>query len=99
MHKRNGLEWTFDTNALNYEKVRPGYSEALYEDIFKAVRLDETSNAVEIGIGVGQATLPVLKTGCRVTAVEYGANLAELCRNKFRDFSNDCSHPKNILPF
>lgn len=81
-----GLEWTFDTVAQQYEKLRPGYVPALYEDIFKYRQIDKTSHAIEVGIGGGQATLPVLKTGCKVTAVEYGENFSELCRNKFREF-------------
>ena len=34
---------------------------------------------VEIGIGGGQATKPVLDTGCTLTAIEHGDQLAELC--------------------
>lgn len=81
-----GLEWTFNTEAEKYEKMRPGYVSELYEDIFEYIPIDESSNVVEIGIGGGQATLPILKTGCKLTAVEYGANLAELCRLKFKEF-------------
>lgn len=81
-----GLEWTFNTEAEKYEKMRPGYVAELYEDIFKYISLNRSSNVVEIGIGGGQATLPILKTGCKLTAVEYGDNLAELCRQKFKKF-------------
>ncbi|HEY8392354.1 MAG TPA: class I SAM-dependent methyltransferase [Capillibacterium sp.] len=88
MPVRKGLEWTFDTAAEAYERMRPGYPMALYDDLFKMIPLDETSRALEIGIGGGQATLPVLKTGCQVAAVEYGKNLTELCREKFRDYPN-----------
>lgn len=84
----NGLEWTFDIQAQQYEKMRPEYVPELYEDIFKYISIDESSNVVEVGIGGGQATLPFLKTGCRLTAVEYGENLAELCREKFAEFPN-----------
>lgn len=83
-----GLEWTFDTNAETYAKIRPGYVDELYRDIFRAIPLDKNSTAVEIGIGGGQATLPILQTGCRVTAVEYGENFVTLCREKFRDYPN-----------
>lgn len=82
-----GLEWTFNTVAQKYEKMRPGYVSELYEDIFNYISIDKTSNVVEVGIGGGQATLPILKTGCKLTAVEYGVNLAELCRQKFKEFS------------
>lgn len=81
-----GLEWTFNTEAEKYEKMRPGYVSELYKDIFKYVPIDKSSNVVEIGIGGGQATLPILKTGCKLTAVEYGGNLAELCRQKFKAY-------------
>ena len=81
-----GLEWTFDTVAAQYEKLRPEYVPELYEDIFRYKQLDQTSHALEVGIGGGQATLPILKTGCKVTAVEYGKNFSELCRRKFREF-------------
>lgn len=81
-----GLEWTFNTEAEKYEKMRPGYISELYEDIFKYIPINESSNVIEIGIGGGQATLPILKTGCKLTAVEYGENLAELCRQKFKEF-------------
>lgn len=80
------LEWTFDTAAQQYEKMRPGYIPALYEDIFKYKPIDQTSHAVEVGIGGGQATLPILKAGCQVTAIEYGKNFSRLCQHKFREF-------------
>ncbi len=78
-----GLGWTFDTVAATYEKLRPGYVEALYRDVFAYCPLDASSRAVEVGIGGGQATEPVLKTGCAVTAVEPGVNFCGLCREKF----------------
>lgn len=82
-----GLEWTFNTQAEKYEKMRPGYVPELYDDIFKLVELNANSNVIEIGIGGGQATLPVLKKGCKLTAVEYGENLAKVCCEKFKDYS------------
>ena len=78
-----GLGWTFDTVASTYERLRPGYVDALYRDVFAYRPLDASSCAVEVGIGGGQATEPILKTGCAVTAVEPGANFCALCREKF----------------
>lgn len=83
-----GLGWTFDTVASTYEKLRPGYVDALYQDIFAYCPLDASSRAVEVGIGGGQATRPILETGCAVTAVEPGANFCELCREKFAAYPN-----------
>ena len=78
-----GLGWTFDTVAATYEKLRPGYVDALYQDVFAYCPLDASSRAVEVGIGGGLATEPVLKTGCAVTAVEPGVNFCGLCRERF----------------
>ena len=86
MPLNQGKEWTFNTVADVYEKVRPGYPDELYQTLFAYAPLDASSCAVEVGIGGGQATLPVLKTGCALTAVEYGDQLAQLCREKFSDY-------------
>lgn len=76
----------FDRAVLTYEAMRPGYPAAVYNDIFRYRPIDGTSRVVEVGIGTGQATLPVLETGCTLTAVEPGANLAGMCREKFRAY-------------
>lgn len=81
-----GLEWTFDTVASTYEKLRPGYVGELYQAIFDYIPITESSKVIEVGIGGGQATLPILQTGCELTAVEYGAHFSELCREKFKAY-------------
>ena len=86
MSATDGLGWTFDTAVSNYDKMRPGYVDELYQAIFKYIPIDGNSNVAEVGSGSGQATLPVLKTGCKLTAVEYGENFSELLKNKFKDF-------------
>ena len=64
-----GLEWTFDTVASVYEKLRPGYVDELYAALYNYIPINETSNVVAVGSGGGQATAPLLKTGCKLTAV------------------------------
>lgn len=81
-----GLEWTFDTVAGKYEKLRPGYTEELYKMIFDYITINDSSNVVEVGIGGGQASLPILQTGCTLTAIEYGENFSKLCEEKFKEF-------------
>ncbi len=81
-----GKEWTFNTVADEYGRIRPGYPDELFQALFAYAPLDDSCSAVEIGIGGGQATLPVLKTGCELTAVEYGDQLVRLCREKFGDY-------------
>lgn len=88
MGAEKGLEWTFDTAASVYDKMRPGYAGELYQAVFAYSPVRESSRVVEVGIGSGQATRPFLQTGCRLTAVEYGKHFSALCREKFRDFPN-----------
>lgn len=83
-----GLEWTFDTVAETYEKFRPGYPDELYQQIFNYAAVDPSSRVVEVGIGGGQAALPILKTGCALTAVEPGENLSKRCEKKFEQYHN-----------
>lgn len=80
------LGWTFDTASTTYDKMRPGYPAELYKALFSYLPIGTDSRVVEVGPGAGQATLPVLQTGCTLTAVEYGKNFSDLCREKFRDF-------------
>ena len=84
----NSLNWTFNTVADTYEKLRPGYVDELYHTIFNYKPINNRSRVVEIGIGGGQATLPILKTGCNLTAVDYGENFCEICRTKFEEYPN-----------
>ena len=86
--KNNSLNWTFDTVADTYEKIRPGYVDELYQAILEYKPIYNTSSVVEIGIGGGQATLPFLQTGCNLTAVDYGENFCKICREKFKEFPN-----------
>ncbi len=82
----DGLGWIFDKVASAYEKLRPGYVEELYQEIFEYITIDENSNVVEVGSGGGQATAPMLKTGCKLTAVEFGEQFSELLKAKFKDY-------------
>lgn len=86
MPKSKGLETTFNAIYTEYDKWRPGYVKELYDDIFEAKEINASSNVLEVGIGTGQATLPILKTGCRLTAIELGDKLAEFSRNKFKNY-------------
>lgn len=86
--QNNGLNWTFDTVADTYEKLRPGYVDDLYQTIFNYKPINNTSSVIEIGVGGGQATLPFLQTGCNLMAVDYGENFCIICREKFKEFPN-----------
>lgn len=86
MTENNGL--FFDTISSIYDKMRPGYVNELYQDIFNYKAITSDSKVLEIGIGSGQATLPFLKKGCSITAVEPGEHFASMCLKKFSSYPN-----------
>ena len=85
---------TFNEDAANYDRWRPRYCTELFGDIIAHSMLDGKKCAVEIGCGTGQATEPFLKTGCAVTAVELGENLARFAAEKFAKYEN--SNVENV---
>jgi SAM-dependent methyltransferase len=88
MKDRELLRWTFDEAAELYDRARPGYPAALFDDLAELTSVGPGSRVLEIGPGTGQATLPLAERGCRVVAVELGADLAAVARRKLAGFSN-----------
>lgn len=82
------MRLTFNLDAANYDKFRPIYTKQLFDDVIAFSKLNQDKRALEIGIGTGQATLPFLKTGSKVTAIEIGDQLAQFSKEKFADFEN-----------
>ncbi len=82
------LERTFNTVYTEYDKWRPTYVAELYDDIFAAKEINHLSKVLEIGIGTGQATLPILETKCCLTAIELGDRLAQFTQQKFRNYQS-----------
>ncbi len=79
---------TFDLDPANYDRHRPGYVDELYLEIFRYSGLNKAMRALEIGVGTGLATKPILETGCEVVAVEVGPSLAAYVGEKFKGFPN-----------
>ena len=82
------LRLKFNEDVLNYDKMRPTYVKSLYDDVIRFAELNDSKKALEIGIGTGQATQPFLDTGCTLTAVELGRNMAEFAREKFKKYDH-----------
>jgi SAM-dependent methyltransferase len=71
-----------------YDRVRPTYPDELFADLVAVTGLDGGSSLLEVGCGTGQATRSLAELGCSVTAVEPGADLAELARQRLATFPN-----------
>jgi SAM-dependent methyltransferase len=83
---RDQLRSTFDQDAERYDRARPGYPAALFDDLVELAAIGAGSRVLEIGPGTGQATLPLAERGCRVVAVELGADLAAVARRNLARF-------------
>src|ERR687895_2408115 len=85
MTDRDLLRTTFDGAALLYDEVRPGYPEALFDDVEDLSGIPPGGSVLEVGCGTGQATVPLARRGYRILCVELGANLATIARGKLAD--------------
>jgi SAM-dependent methyltransferase len=79
---RRDLGRVFNEVPELYDRVRPGYPDALFADLASITGLGERSSVLEVGCGTGQATVPLAAPGRSVTAVEPGANMAALARRR-----------------
>ncbi|MGI5509168.1 class I SAM-dependent methyltransferase [Streptomyces sp. CA-106131] len=71
-----------------YDRVRPGYPDELFADLVAVTGMDERSSVLEVGCGTGQATRSPVALGYSVTAVEAGADMAALARQRIATFRN-----------
>ncbi len=85
---RRDLGGVFDEVPEIYDRVRPSYPDELFADLVALTGLNSESSVLEVGCGTGQATRALAAIGCSVTAVERGAALAELARERLAAFPN-----------
>jgi SAM-dependent methyltransferase len=72
----------FDTAALAYDRHRPHYPAAIFDDFIVVDGLAPGDRVVEIGAGTGIATLPLADRGLRVTGIEPASAMAALLKAK-----------------
>ena len=78
----------FDTIPEQFDRYRPRYSRELFDHLIAYARLGPDKTVLEIGPGTGQATDPILETGCDYHAVELGEQLCAKIREKYGRFPN-----------
>jgi SAM-dependent methyltransferase len=67
----------FDVASDDYTDGRPGYPDELFQILVVRCGLGQGTSVLEVGPGTGQASLPILRTGARMTLVDPGRALAE----------------------
>jgi SAM-dependent methyltransferase len=77
---RERLRETFGSVAELYDRARPEYPPAVFDDIAALARLERGARLLEIGPGTGKATAELTRRGYAVTAIELSPELAEVAR-------------------
>ena len=78
----------FDTIPEQFDRFRPRYSQELFDFLIEYAEIDPMKSVLEIGPGTGQATDPVLRTGCDYNAIELGEHLYAKMQEKYDQYAN-----------
>ena len=78
----------FDTIPDQFDKCRPRYCQELFSDLIACAGVGPGKAVLELGPGTGQATDPILDTGCDYLGIELGGNLYELMKRKYGNYPN-----------
>ncbi|MDR0287590.1 MAG: methyltransferase domain-containing protein [Clostridiales bacterium] len=80
----------FDSSVSSedFDKWRTRYCDECFADVIEHAKLGPGKSALEIGPGTGQATEPILKTGCSYLAIELGENFTEAMMERFGSYHN-----------
>ncbi len=73
----------FDTIPEQFDRYRPRYCPELFSDLIRYAEIGPGKKVLEIGPGTGQATDPVLDTGCEYHAIELGEHLFAKMNQKY----------------
>ena len=88
MLNEDRLRRIFDTIPEQFDRFRPRYSQELFQYLISCAETGPKKKVLEIGPGTGQATDPILKTGCEYYAIELGEHLFAKMIEKYGRFSN-----------
>ena len=78
----------FDTIPEQFDRYRPRYSRELFDFLIRYARIGKGKKVLEIGPGTGQATDPILETGCDYLGIELGEHLCAKMEEKYGRFAN-----------
>jgi SAM-dependent methyltransferase len=81
------LRRTFNEDAERYDRARPRYPVAMFDDL-AAAGAPVGARVLEIGCGTGQATVALAERGYRIVAVELGHEMATVARRNLARFDS-----------
>ncbi len=78
----------FDTIPEQFDRYRLRYSEELFAALIAYAGIGPGKSVLELGPGTGQATEPILRTGCDYNAIELGEHLYAKMKEKYDHLEN-----------
>ena len=82
------LRTVFDTIPEQFDRYRPRYCAELFDALVGYAGICPGKSVLELGPGTGQATAPILNTGCDYHAIELGEHLFEFMKRKYGHLPN-----------
>ncbi|MEX2540046.1 MAG: class I SAM-dependent methyltransferase [Actinomycetota bacterium] len=79
---------TFEQTAEAYDRYRPSYPQALYDDIRAYADLAPDDQVLEIGCGTGRGTVFFAEWGNPVLAIEPAPAMADVARRNLASFES-----------
>ena len=79
----NEFRLIFDTIPEAFDRHRTRYCPELFASLLERSRTTAQSSVLELGPGTGQATEPLLDTGCDYSCIELGDNFAGVLERKY----------------
>jgi len=78
----------FDTIPEQFDAFRPRYCGELFASLIEYAKVGKGMSVLELGPGTGQASGPIIETGCDYLAIELGEHLADFMKKKFSHYPN-----------
>ena len=72
----------FDTVARLYDSARPEYPSLMVDDLLSLSGVRPGDVVLDIGCGTGKSSEPFAKRGLKLTALDPGANMLAVCRER-----------------
>ena len=76
---------SFGSVADDYDRLRPGYPAALFDDLLAAAGPRIGAGVLEIGAGTGLATLALVRRGVDLVAVEPSTEMARVLEERLHE--------------
>jgi 16S rRNA A1518/A1519 N6-dimethyltransferase RsmA/KsgA/DIM1 with predicted DNA glycosylase/AP lyase activity len=79
---------TFGEAADLYDKHRPEYPAEVFARIFDAANIKPSDGVLEVGAGIGKASIHLAQAEVRLTCVEPDSAMAAVLNGKLTAFDN-----------